>query len=94
MEELGAVGGREDEGLTGNEGPGVFKGGVAMFKAFGDHAVPFPGGDAVYLAAKLDTFGNTVDGDHTFGTVMQSGSNGGSRAKDVDDDYNGVVHII
>ena len=65
-----------------------------MFQSFGDHAVPFAGGDPVYLAAKLDTFGDAVDRDHAFGSVMKGRGDGGSGAKDVDDHYDGMVHII
>jgi hypothetical protein len=65
-----------------------------MFQTFGDHAVPFAGRDPVYLAAKFDTFGDAVDWDNAFSPVVKGSGDGGSSAKDVDDHYDGVVHII
>ena len=46
------------------------------------------------IAKELDTFGDAVDRYHTFRAVMQGGGDGGGGAKDVDDHYDGVVHII
>jgi hypothetical protein len=94
MEELGAVGGRKDEGFAGDERSGIFERRVAMFQSFGDHSIPFPGGDPVYLAAKFDTFGYAVDGDNAFSSVVKGSGDGGSGSKDVDDHYDRVVHII
>jgi len=94
VEEFGAVGGGQDEGFAGYEGPGIFKRGVAMFQAFSDHPVPFTGGNPVYLPAELNTFGDAVDGYHAFGAVMQGGGDGGGGAKDIDDHYDGMIHII
>ncbi len=47
----------------------IFKGGVAIFESFGDHAIAFSCGDAVYLSAELDTFGDAVHGNYTSGAV-------------------------
>jgi hypothetical protein len=94
MEKLGAVSGRKDECFAGDERPGIFEGGVAMLQSFGDHSVPFPCGNPVYLAPKFDTFGYAIDGDNAFSPVVKSSGDGGSGAKDIDDHYDSVVHII
>ena len=94
VEELGAVGGSQDERFPGYERPGIFKRGVAMFQTFRDHPIPFTGGNPVDLPAELDTFGDAVDRYHAFGAVMQGGGNGGGGAEDIDDHYYRMVHII
>ena len=65
-----------------------------MFKAFCDHSIPLPCGDAIDLSAQLDTFGDAIHGNDAFCTVVQCGSNSGCCAKNVDDHYDGVVQIV
>src|SRR5262249_4062408 len=94
VEKFRSVGSGEDKGFAGDERPGVFKRGVAVFETFGDHSVAFTRGDPVDLAAEFNALGNAVDRDDAFCAIMQGCSNGRGSAKNVDDHYYGMIYII
>jgi hypothetical protein len=65
-----------------------------MFQSFGDHSIPFTGGDAVDLTSQLDTLGYTIHGDHAFRSIIKGSSDSRSRAENVNDHNDSVSYIV